>query len=134
MMERQNFSVLHALLRRAHPNGRAVECAITARGADSQFIRRQILAQPLPAARAISVCRAQHLLRRAHPNGRNVKSVNPAHEAGSQPARKHMLAQFVLAKPAFYPSCARRTRFLPHYPSMIVMGYGAKPQPNDRAM
>ena len=52
MMERQNFSVLHALLRRAHPNGRAVECAITARDADSQFIRRQILAQPLPAARA----------------------------------------------------------------------------------
>lgn len=63
-----------------------------------------------------------------YPNGRNAESVNPSRGADSQIARKQMLAQFMLAKPAFYPSCAHRTRFLPalsHYDSNGVWGEAA---------
>ena len=66
------------------------------------------------------------LLRRAHPNDGTVQSGRNIRGADSQIAREQMLAQFVLAKPAFYPSCARRTHFLPALPHYynIVRGYG----------
>ena len=40
--------------------------------------------------------------------------------------RKHMFAHFLLAEPAFYPSCAHRTAFLPAPPHSHapVRGYG----------
>ena len=48
LIERKNLSALHAAL---HPNDRAVEPVIAARGAGSQFAREQMLAQSVPALR-----------------------------------------------------------------------------------
>jgi hypothetical protein len=64
----------------------------------------------------------------AHPNDGTAKSVNPACEADSQSVREQMLSHTVLAKPAFYPACARRTNFLPTQSPYynIVMGYGGR--------
>ena len=55
------------------------------------------------------------LLRRAHPNGRTAESVSPAHDVDIQPVREQMLSHHVPTARAFFP----------HYPIVIVRGYGA---------
>ena len=55
------------------------------------------------------------LLRRAHPIGRTAESVSPAHDVDIQPVREQMLFHHVLTARAFFP----------HYPIVIVRGYGA---------
>ena len=57
-----SLEYLLALLRRAHPNDRMVEIVSSAHGAGSYFARGHMLAQFVLAARAASVCCAQHLL------------------------------------------------------------------------
>ena len=49
LIERKNLPILHA---KPHPNGRKAESASPARVADSQFARKHMLSQSLPAARA----------------------------------------------------------------------------------
>ena len=50
--------------------------------------------------------------------------VSPARGVGDQLVREHMLAHFLLAELAFYPSCARHTRFLPALPYSHVLVKG----------
>ena len=46
-----NLSILHALLRRAHPIDRTQELFILAREAESQLARRHMLSRPLLTVR-----------------------------------------------------------------------------------
>ena len=67
---------------------------------------------PLPSILPEGAC---SLLRRAHPNGRTAESVSPAHDVDIQPVREQMLFHHVPTARAFFP----------HYPIVIVRGYGA---------
>ena len=110
MMEQHNLSAPHAmltislpesacsLLRRAHPNERNVEPVSFARDAGSHFAKKHMLS---PAEGA--------------PDWRIAKPVSPAHDVDIQPVREQMLSHHVPTARAFFP----------HYPIVIVRGYGA---------
>jgi len=71
MMRQQKLSELHPPL---HPNGGTAEPASSERAAENQFVRDQMLAQSLLAARTISICVRSTLLRRAIPEWRDGKT------------------------------------------------------------
>ena len=113
MAKQKNLSILHAMLPVSLSEGK---CS-----------RKLCLPQ-----RVAFMCRAQHLLRRAHSIARVAKFVSSARDTDSHFLRKHMLPHFLLAEPAFYPSCAHRTAFLPALPHFYVPVKGAGfAHPND---
>ena len=121
MMRQQKLSELHPPL---HPNGGTAEPASSERAAENQFVRDQMLAQSLLAARTISICvRSTSCGTRARMAGRQnlpVPHAKPfytrmmerlnlpisAHKAGSRFVRKQMLSRSL---PAAFPRPIDRT-------------------------
>ena len=88
-----------------HPNDETEKPVHSARDVASQFVRGQMLAQIVLAAKSCLYvpCAAPPAESTPHPNDRTVEFVIPTRDVASQFARKHMLPHFLLAEPAFYP-------------------------------
>ena len=87
----------------------------TPAGGNTRMMERHNLSAPhamLTISLPESAC---SLLRRAHPIGGTAKAVSPAHDVDIQPVREQMLSHSVPTPRAFFP----------HYPIVIVRGYGA---------